>query len=223
MDDELQGADPGDMSRRVLRRRQQLGKSVDEVAAQAGMDPGYLRYFEQHAGARLSAGTMMLLARALETTPAELYGALVGRPRGGAQPRPNAELRALTGGQCEAHLEADGVGRVVFVSGRGPVAHPVNYVISDGDIVISTTVVTADALEKQETVGFQLDRVDEAQSEGWSVLATGRARRVDDPDEVHRLSALELEPWAGGDRRALVRITPTELTGRVIVHEAGPE
>jgi transcriptional regulator with XRE-family HTH domain len=223
MDDAPSGADPGDMSRRVLRRRQQLGKSVDEVAAQAGMDPGYLRYFEQHAGARLSAGSMMLLARALETSPAELYGALVERPQGRAQPRPNPDLRELTGGQCEAHLEADGVGRVVFVSGRGPVAHPVNYVISDGDIVISTTVAAADALENQETVGFQLDRVDEAQSEGWRVLATGRARRVDDPDELHRLSALELEPWAGGDRRAIVRITPTELTGRVIVHEAGPE
>ena len=223
MDDASQGADPGDMSRRVLRRRQQLGKSVDEVAAQAGMDPGYLRYFEQHAGARLSAGSLMLLARALETTPAELYGAHVERPQGRAQPRPNPDLRELTGGQCEAHLEADGVGRVVFVSARGPVAYPVNYVISDGDIIISTTVAAADALENQETVGFQLDRVDEAQSEGWSVLATGRARRVDDPEELQRLSALELEPWAGGERRALVRIMPTELTGRVIVHEAGPD
>jgi hypothetical protein len=46
---------------------------------------------------------------------------------------------------------------------------------------------------------------------------------VDDPDELHRLAALELEPWAGGARRTLVRITPTQLTGRVIVHEAGPE
>jgi hypothetical protein len=55
------------------------------------------------------------------------------------------------------------------------------------------------------------------------VLATGPARRVDDPDELNRLAALELEPWAGGDRHALLRITPTEVTGRVIVHDAGTD
>ena len=208
------------MSRRVMRRRQELGKSIDEVAAKAGLDPGYLRYFEQHAGARLSAGAVMLLALALQTTPAELYGGMIERPQGRAHAGSNPELRELTAAQCEAHLGADGVGRVLFVSPRGPVAHPVNYAMSEGEIVISTTVAQADALERQDTVGFQLDRVDEAMSEGWSVLATGPARRVDDPDELHRLAALELEPWAGGDRRALLRITPAEVTGRVIVHDA---
>jgi nitroimidazol reductase NimA-like FMN-containing flavoprotein (pyridoxamine 5'-phosphate oxidase superfamily) len=216
-------AAPGDMSRRVARRREELGKSIEEVAEKAGVDPGYLRYFEQHATARLSAGTVMLLALALETTPAELYGGLVERPQGRARPGAHPELRDLTAAQCEAHLGADGVGRLVFVSARGPVAYPVNYAMSDGDIVISTTVAAADALENLGTVGFQLDRVDEALSEGWSVLATGTARRVDDPDELHRLAALELEPWAGGARHALVRITPDEVTGRVIVHETAPE
>jgi nitroimidazol reductase NimA-like FMN-containing flavoprotein (pyridoxamine 5'-phosphate oxidase superfamily) len=205
-----------------MRRREQLGKSLDEVAAKAAIDPRYLRYFEQNATARLSAGAVMQLALALETTPAELYGANVQRPQGRTPAGPNPELRQLTAAQCQTYLGADGVGRVVFVSGRGPVAHPVNYTMSDDDIIISTTVAAADALERQESVGFQLDRVDEALSEGWSVLATGTARRVDDPDEVHRLSALGLEPWAGGSRHALVRITPAEVSGRVIVHPAGP-
>jgi transcriptional regulator with XRE-family HTH domain len=221
MDDASPEATPGDMARRVMRRRQELGKSIDEIAAKAGMDPGYLRYFEQHADANLSAGAVMLLALALQTTPEELYGGGVGRSQVRARPEGNPELRDLTAEQCEAHLGADGVGRVVFVSGRGPVAHPVNYAMSDGDIIVSTTVAAAEELERQESVGFQLDRVDEALSEGWSVLATGSARRVDDPDEVHRLSLLGLEPWAGGARHALVRITPAEVTGRVIVHAAG--
>jgi hypothetical protein len=223
MDDASPEAASGDMARRVMRRRQELGKSIDEVAAKAGIDPGYLHYFEQHADARLSAGAVMLLALALQTTAEELYGGRVGRPQGRAHAGPSPELRTLTAEQCLTHLGTDGVGRIVFVTGRGPVAHPVNYVMNDGDIVISTTLVAAEALERQQTVGFQLDRVDDALSEGWSVLATGTARRVDDPDELHRLSALGLEPWAGGDRRALMCITPVEVTGRVIVHEAAPD
>jgi hypothetical protein len=69
-------------------------------------------------------------------------------------------------------------------------------------------------------VGFEIDRVDEAVSEGWSVLVSGRAFCVDDPDEIVRLSSLDLEPWAGGARHALVKITPVTITGRVIVHNA---
>jgi hypothetical protein len=78
----------------------------------------------------------------------------------------------------------------------------------------------ADLLEQQALVGFEIDRVDEATSEGWSVLVSGQALRVDDPDEVVRLSSLDLEPWAGGTRHALVKITPVTVTGRVIVHSA---
>jgi hypothetical protein len=69
-------------------------------------------------------------------------------------------------------------------------------------------------------IGFEIDRVDEAVSEGWSVLVSGQARRVDDPEEVVRLSSLDLEPWAGGTRHVLVKIAPVTVTGRVIVHEA---
>lgn len=206
----------GDLARRVAYRRNELGKSIEEVAEQAGVDPSYLRYFERSPDARLSAGTMLLLAMALETTPEQLQGGRVERPPGPGRAGPHPELRALTPEQCAAHLEAGGVGRIVFVSRRGPVAHPVNFVMSDGDVVLSTTAAQALELEAQQRASFQIDRVDEAMSEGWSVLATGPARRVDDPDELVDLSSLGLEPWAGGDRHALVRIHPEEITGRVI-------
>ena len=212
----------GDLARRVARRRAELGKSVEEVAAKAGIDPGYLRYFEQSTGERLSVGTMLLLALALECTPAELYGGRVDRPPGHGRAGRHPTLGELTTEQCRAHLAAGGVGRIVFVSSRGPVAHPLNYVSSDGDVIVSTTVEQAELLEAQERVGFQIDRVDDAMSEGWSVLATGRARRVDDPDEVLRLADLGLQSWAGGPRHALLRIRPEELTGRLIAQEAAP-
>jgi len=207
---------PGDLAKRITRRRTELGKSIEEVAEKAGVDPGYLRYFEESAAGHLSAGTVLLLAIALECTPEDLYGGRVDRPPGHGRAGRHPELRELTAAQCEAHVRAGGVGRVVFLSGRGPVAHPVNFAVSDGDVIVSTTVAQAEHLEEQELVSFEIDRVDESMSEGWSVLVTGAARRVDDPEEVVALAGLGLEPWAGGPRHALVRIHPDEMTGRVI-------
>jgi nitroimidazol reductase NimA-like FMN-containing flavoprotein (pyridoxamine 5'-phosphate oxidase superfamily) len=106
---------------------------------------------------------------------------------------------------------------------RGPVAIPVNFEYTDGRIVLSTDLVKASVLEELGIVGFEIDRVDDVLSEGWSVLVTGTARRVDDPDEIVALSSLDLENWAGGDRHALVVIVPKEITGRVIVHQVTPD
>jgi len=217
------GAHPGDLARRVSHRRIELGITIEELAKHAGVDPTYLSYFERNADARLSAGTLNLLALALDTTPLDLQGGQLDRPpeRGRAGHHPS--LETLTREQCKAHLGAGGVGRIVFSMGRGPVALPVNFEFTDGDVVVSTDVDKATLLESLSSVGFEIDRVDESMSEGWSVLVTGTARRVDDPEELLRLSSLDLEAWAGGARHALISITPTEITGRVIVHHSAPD
>ena len=56
-----------------------------------------------------------------------------------------------------------------------------------------------------------------ALSEGWSVLVTGPARRVDDPDEVGRWSCSASSRGLRARLDTLVRIEPDEVTGRVIV------
>jgi transcriptional regulator with XRE-family HTH domain len=207
----------------VAERRRALDKSVEEVAAAAGIDAGYLRYVEENASARLSSGTVFLVARALDCTAEELHGGDIDRPPGHGRAGRHPSLRELTHEQCAAHLRAGGVGRLVFVSDRGPVAHPVNYAAHGGDVVVSTSVDQAAHLERTARVSFQIDRVDEAMSEGWSVLVTGSARRVDDPDELVELARLGLEPWAGGNRHALVRITPVETTGRLVAQGPPPK
>ena len=212
--------DPGDLARRVSHRRTELGMSVDELAKRAGMDPGYLRYFERSPDARLSAGTMLLVAFALDTTPLVLEGGETDRPPSNGRAGHHPVLDTLTKEQCDAHLATGGVGRVIFPSARGPVALPVNFEFTDGEVVFSTNDAKALLLEAEEVVGFEVDRVDEAMSEGWSVLATGRARHIKDFDEVQRLESLDLESWAGRVRHTLIGIRPDELTGRVIVHDA---
>jgi len=103
------------------------------------------------------------------------------------------------------------------------VALPVNFEFTEGEVIFSTDKSKAAALEARNAVGFEVDRVDEAMSEGWSVVVTGQARRIEDPEERKRLASLDLEAWAGGDRHALIGIRPDELTGRVIIHESTPD
>jgi nitroimidazol reductase NimA-like FMN-containing flavoprotein (pyridoxamine 5'-phosphate oxidase superfamily) len=192
---------------------------IPELAARAGIDPGYLTYFESAPDGNLSGGTLLLIAMALDTTPFELAGGTTDRPLGHGEPVARGELRELSPDQCRTHLEAGGVGRVVYDSARGPIAIPVNYEFTEGQVVFSTDAGKAAALgETQDPVSFEIDQIDEGLSEGWSVLATGTCRRITDPGEIERLSSLDLESWADGDRHALVAIVPVETTGRVIVH-----
>jgi transcriptional regulator with XRE-family HTH domain len=217
------GPHAGDLARRVAYRRNELGMSFEELAKRAGIDPGYLTYFETSSDARLSAGTLLLLALVLDTTPIALQGGEVDRPPGHGRAGRHPVLDMLTREQCDAHLAAGGVGRIVYSTARGPVALPVNFEFTDGEIVFSTNDAKASALEAEEVVGFEIDRVDEAMSEGWSVLASGRARRIEAPEEVQRLASLDLEAWAGGARHTLIAIRPDDLTGRVIIHHSIPD
>jgi len=211
-----------DLARRIAMRREEVGLSVEELSARAGIDPGYLAYFEASPDANLSGGSLLLIALALDTTPFELLGGSADRPQGHGQALPHASLDELTPEQCRTHLSVGGVGRIVYSAGRGPVALPVNFEFTEGQIVFSTDDDKASALAGS-TISFEIDRVDEALSEGWSVLVTGLCRPIADPEEVQRLSSLDLEAWAGGDRHALLAIAPTETTGRVIVHRHLPD
>jgi nitroimidazol reductase NimA-like FMN-containing flavoprotein (pyridoxamine 5'-phosphate oxidase superfamily) len=210
---------PSDLARRVTFRRSELQMSVEDLAKRAGIDPGYLRYFEESPDPTLSGGALLLLALALNTTPMALQGGDVERPSGHGRAGRHPVLDALTPEQCRAHLVAGGVGRIVMVTGRGPVAVPVNFEFTDGEVVVSTDEVKAKYLEGEHFVGFEIDRVDEAMSEGWSVLVTGRAHRITDGDQYRRLASLDLEAWAGGDRHTLIGIRADQVTGRVIVHQ----
>ena len=92
-----------------------------------------------------------------------------------------------------------------------------NYEVVDDAIVFRTAPGSAPAAAVGTDVAFEVDHVDEAMSQGWSVLAVGPARAVTEPDDVRRLAErAHTEPWAGGERELWVSIRPTRLTGRRI-------
>ncbi len=96
-------------------------------------------------------------------------------------------------------------------------AVPVNYRMDGDDVIFRTGSQTSAASGLSEAaVSFDVDHLDDAQSEGWSVLLTGTARLITDPAELHRVSALGVQPWAGGDRDDWVRLRPQQITGRSI-------
>jgi hypothetical protein len=95
------------------------------------------------------------------------------------------------------------------------VAYPVNFVFSEGAVIFRTSDSMVDSISG--VVAFEVDHIDDAMSEGWSVLVRGHARLIEDLEERQKVALLDLEPWAGGARLNVVEIAPFEMTGRVIV------
>ena len=126
-------------------------------------------------------------------------------------------LEDLTEATCLRHLEAGTVGRVALVRDGRVEMFPVNYAMSDGDVVVRTHPGGAlDALRDRAMVAFEIDELDHRYQTGWSVVVHGHAEPVTDPAAIEELDALEVAPWAGGSRPDWIRIEPTDLTGRRI-------
>ncbi len=203
-----------DLGRRIFHRRAELHLSMDDVAQRTGMAEAYLAYLEHNAAALLSRSSLLRLAAALETSPVSLTGGDVDRPQGLGKAGPNPALTPLGPEQCHDYLALGGVGRVVFDSDRGPSALPLNFVLLGDELIVRTSASTAEQLLHSRIVGFEVDRIDDATSEGWSVLVTGRARVVEDRAELSRIVELGLEPWAGGQRETFVSIESEQVSGR---------
>lgn len=207
----------GDLAHRVAHRRHELGLTFEEVARRAGMDPGYLDRLEHRSDIAITRGAFGRLAAALETTVGYLQGGEIDRPPGHGRAGAHPHLDILSTEECEAHLAGGGVGRFVFLAEQGPVALPVNFRVADGDVVFRTRSEGTLAAAAGTTVGFEVDHIDDAMSEGWSVLITGDARLIDDPTELDGLIDIDdIEPWPGGRREALMRIETIRISGRRI-------
>ncbi len=211
------GRPVGDLGRRIVQRRVELGLTREETAARAGMATGYLQHLEEHPTAFPEAAVLLRLAGALETTVRHLAGGNVELPPGLGQAARTPRFTELSEEECRALLSTHGVGRLAVYAVAGPVIVPVNYSVVDGAIILRTAPGSTPSQAIGRQVGFEVDRIDEAFSEGWSVLVRGRAWAVTDPAEVARLAARAYsKPWAGGRREQWLRIEPVVVAGRRI-------
>jgi len=207
-----------DLGRRIAEQRDKAHLSLADVAERAGMSPQYLTYLESSPTASPTPATLTRIAAALGVTPGILEGAGLNLPPGQRSAARNPTLHDLTVAECLELIGPGGVGRFLFVQpGRGPVAIPVNFKLDGADVVFRTSgdSVSVQGVH-QQTVSFDVDHLDDALGEGWSVLLTGTASVISDADHLNHAHALRIEPWAGGDRDLYVRLAPTQITGRRI-------
>jgi len=204
-----------DVGRRISDERHLAGLSREETAARAGMAPEYLTYLETSSLPSPSHATLARLAAAIGVPVSTLTGAGLDIPPGQTHADPHPSLTELTVEECRARLAPGGVGRFLFMSERGPVAIPVNFRMLGDDVVFRTEAhgEMIDATH-QAHVSFDVDHIDDALSQGWSVLVSGTARVLTDPGEVRQAVALDVDSWPGGERNTYIRLTPTAITGR---------
>ena len=129
-------------------------------------------------------------------------------------------LELLSEDEARELLAMGGVGRVGLTIGALPAIFPVNYQVIDGAILFrtapgsKTSAATAGAV-----VAFEVDDYQASDRTGWSVLAVGQAELVHDLHLTFRVLDAHLEPFADGKRSHIVRIEPTFISGRRIIHE----
>jgi nitroimidazol reductase NimA-like FMN-containing flavoprotein (pyridoxamine 5'-phosphate oxidase superfamily) len=135
-------------------------------------------------------------------------------------------LEELDEAECRRLISPGGVGRIAYSGRYGPTVFPVNYRLHQGNIVFRTaqdsptdTDLRTGIANAEYKVAFEIDDIDAAAREGWSVLIQGPLYHVE--SEAERASAQEagVEPWPDGDRELFLRIVPWRITGRR-VHRA---
>ena len=122
--------------------------------------------------------------------------------------------------ECLELLGAREVGRIGIIVGSQPVILPINYRLApDGQIVFRTDPGMKLDAATRSNVALEIDELDPATRTGWSVLVQGRAEEISEYDDrtTRELSALPVEPWAGGEKAHWVRIVASSITGRRLV------
>jgi uncharacterized protein len=130
-------------------------------------------------------------------------------------------LEELSKEQCLELLQTKEVGRLAVVVDGQPAIFPVNYLL-DGELVIFRndpgTKLTNASLNR---VAFEVDEIDAAAREGWSVVVQGTGREftsgLDEASERER--AMSLTTWVTGEKGHWVRITVPRISGRRIRHQ----
>lgn len=130
-------------------------------------------------------------------------------------------LETLGQAECLRLISPGGIGRLVYSGRYGLTVLPVNYRLHDGAIVFRTAQDSPTGEDLQTgiahaeyQVAFEIDDIDQAAREGWSVLIQGPAHHVTSEAELAAVRASGVEPWPGGPREHAIRITPTRITGR---------
>lgn len=119
---------------------------------------------------------------------------------------------------CWKYLRSASVGRVAVTTGRGPEIFPVNYVPDNGTVIFRTGEGTKlDAVLGGSPIALEADGLNKYGTIAWSVIIKGTASVVDSEEDFQEAADAGLSPWEAGSKDHLVRVTPSEVSGRRFV------
>lgn len=93
--------------------------------------------------------------------------------------------------------------------------YPVTATVFGGDVLFRTAPGSKLAgLAANASVLLEADEF--GQQVSWSVVVRGLARRIGDREELEAIEPILRDPFAGGRKEVVVRVTPTSVTGRLV-------
>ncbi len=109
------------------------------------------------------------------------------------------------------------LGRIGVTEGALPTILPVNFRFDGERILLRTSPGTKlHAAAAGAVVAFEVDDFDAMYHSGWSVVVTGPAMEVTDPDDLARIQQVRLPHWAPADGN-VIAIDPAIVSGRRLV------
>lgn len=116
------------------------------------------------------------------------------------------------------------VGRIAFQSSAGQEILPVNFVFRRGRVYFKTSPEStlSELANHRGDVAFEIDNPDRMTQHGWSVLVKGTTCEVVEaevdlsPEAAQPWGPRTPRPWAPGERKILIELTPQQITGRRI-------
>lgn len=132
----------------------------------------------------------------------------------GMQTRANIEI--LDVDECLRLLASHPtkLGRLAFEEADGLVILPVNYRLDHGTVVFQTDPGSKlHAMTDGRRVAFEVDDVDVAWHDGWSVMIQGTGNLVTNPERIRGIRTAGLLAWAGAGMHT-AEILSTRITGR---------
>ncbi len=128
----------------------------------------------------------------------------------------NTLVDELSRDECLRLLRGSLVGRIAVVVDEFPVVLPVNYrlVETSGRTWLALRTRPGNVLDQASMhAAFEIDGIDPAHRQGWSVLVRGTLQHAD-PDAADFRTLFDPDPWLASERDAWLVIEPFAITGR---------
>ncbi|MTE15644.1 pyridoxamine 5'-phosphate oxidase family protein [Nocardia aurantiaca] len=130
------------------------------------------------------------------------------------------KLRELSAAESLQRLAGAQYGRIVYARRGLPIIRPVNHIVEEGIVVVRAHLGASLLRGDGQMVAYEADSFDEHTRQGWSVIVTGVARVVIEPEQVQRYETL-LDPWINLPMDHVVCIEAGVVTGLELIDENG--